>query len=129
MCGTRAAWRLGSPDREGVPMDEHGEVIELEQDVEQVGRVAAIDIAKASAMVCTRLPREGSGSGRKVQRTWLVGATTAVIAELADHLVCQSVELVVMEATSDYWRPFFYLLEARGLSRRCSTEHAVRLGL
>jgi len=96
-------------------MDEHGEVVELEQDVEQVGRVAAIDIAKASAMVCTRLPREGSGSGRKVRRTWPVGATTSAIAELADHLVCQSVELVVMEATSDYWRPFFYLLEARGL--------------
>src|SRR5207245_967719 len=32
-----------------------------------------------------------------------------------DHLACQGIELVVMEATSDYWRPFFYQLEARGL--------------
>ena len=89
----------------------------LEQELEQVARVAAIDIAKASAMVCTRLPKEGSALGRRVQRVWPVGATTNAIAELADHLVCQQVELVVMEATCDYWRPFFYLLEARGL--RC----------
>jgi transposase len=89
----------------------------LEQELEQVARVAAIDIAKASAMVCTRLPKEGSTVGRRVQRVWPVGATTNAIAELADHLICQQVELVVMEATCDYWRPFFYLLEARGL--RC----------
>nr|WP_234382883.1 IS110 family transposase [Streptomyces dysideae] len=35
--------------------------------------------------------------------------------ELGDKLVCQGVERVVMEATGSYWRPFFYLLEARGL--------------
>jgi transposase len=87
----------------------------LEQELEQVARVAAIDIAKASAMVCTRLPKQGSATGRRMQRVWPVGATTNAIAELADHLVCQQVELVVMEATCDYWRPFFYLLEARGL--------------
>jgi transposase len=76
----------------------------LEQELEQVARVAAIDIAKASAMVCTRLPKEGSALGRRVQRVWPVGATTNAIVELADHLVCQGVELVVMESTSDYVR-------------------------
>lgn len=96
-------------------MDGYGDVVELEQDLEQVSRVAAIDIAKASAMVCTRLPREGR-AGRRVQRVWPVSATTNAIEELADHLVCQEVELVVMEATCTYWKPFFYLLEARGLT-------------
>jgi transposase len=95
-------------------MDELAEVVELRVEVEQVERVAAIDIAKASGMVCTRLPGERAGA-RRVQRTWPVAAHTSAIAELADHLVCQGVELVVMEATSDYWKPFFYLLEARGL--------------
>lgn len=95
-------------------MDELAEVVELEQQVEQVARVAAIDIAKASAMVCTRLPGERH-PGRRVQRTWPVAAHTGAIAELADHLVCQGIELVVMEATSNFWRPFFYVLEARGL--------------
>ena len=28
----------------------------------------------------------------------------------------EGIERVVVESTSDYWRPFFYLLEARGLT-------------
>jgi transposase len=35
--------------------------------------------------------------------------------ELADHLRCQGIDRVVLESTSDYWRPFYYLLEAAGL--------------
>jgi len=34
---------------------------------------------------------------------------------LANHLVDLRIERVVMEATSDYWRRVFYLLEAHGL--------------
>uniref|UniRef100_UPI003906C078 IS110 family transposase n=1 Tax=Trujillonella humicola TaxID=3383699 RepID=UPI003906C078 len=33
----------------------------------------------------------------------------------ADQLVEQRIERVTVESTSDYWRGFFYLLEARGL--------------
>lgn len=36
-------------------------------------------------------------------------------AELANHLVDLRIERVVMEATSDYWKPVLYLLEAHGL--------------
>ncbi|MBS2536849.1 IS110 family transposase [Catenulispora sp. NF23] len=95
-------------------MNEDGEVVELFADEERLARVAAIDVGKNSAMVCTRLPGRGS---RRVQKTFPVGATTAAITELAGQLVAQQVELVVMESTSDYWRPFFYLLEDQGL--RC----------
>jgi transposase len=91
------------------------EVLELEQRIEQVARVAAIDVAKASGMVCTRLPSEANAA-RRVQRTWAVSATTEEIIALADHLVCQGVELVVMEATGVFWKPWFYLLEDRGLT-------------
>ena len=52
-----------------------------------------------------------------MQKTFEVGSTSRAIAELADHLACQGIELVVMESTSDHRRPYFYLLEARGL--RC----------
>ena len=94
----------GEPGAEGVRrMDEQGEVVELFGEDERVARVAAIDIAKASAMVCTRLP-SGRSSGRRVQRTWAVRSTSNAVMELADHLVCQGVELVVMESTSDYVR-------------------------
>ncbi|ACU72400.1 transposase IS116/IS110/IS902 family protein [Catenulispora acidiphila DSM 44928] len=95
-------------------MDDHAEVVELAVEVEQVGRVAAIDVAKASGMVCTRLPSETKAQ-RRVQRVWAVAATTDEITALGDHLVCQGVELVVMEATGVFWRPWFYLLEDRGL--------------
>ena len=95
--------------------DERAEVVEFET-VEYVSRVAAIDIAKASAMVCTRLPGAGN-TGRRVQRTWPVQANTTAIIELAGDLAASHVELVVMEATGVFWKPFFFLLEAHGL--RC----------
>jgi transposase len=44
-----------------------------------------------------------------------VPATTNAIIELAEQLACQGIQRVVVESTSDYWRPFVYLLEARGL--------------
>lgn len=31
------------------------------------------------------------------------------------RLACQGIQRVVMEATGNYWKPFFFLLEARGL--------------
>ncbi len=40
---------------------------------------------------------------------------TVALAELADYLAGQGIERVVLESTSDYWRPFLYILSARGL--------------
>jgi transposase len=90
------------------------EIEEREHEI-AVARVAAIDVAKASGMVCTRLPREGE-PGRFTTKVWTVDATTNAILEPADHLAGLRVEKVVLESTSDYWRPFFYLLEAVGLN-------------
>ncbi|MET3165485.1 UNVERIFIED_ORG: transposase, partial [Arthrobacter sp. UYEF10] len=41
---------------------------------------------------------------------------TGQILDLKEHLLKERVSLVVMEATSDYWRPFYYLLEDEGLN-------------
>ena len=71
-------------------------------------------VGKASAVVCTRVPRAG-GPGRFVTRVWPVGATTNEIIELAAHLAGQRAGKVVPESTSAWWRPFFYLMEAAGL--------------
>src|SRR6478672_3147910 len=79
-----------------------------------VERVAAIDVAKASGMVCVRVPHE-SRPGRRVSRVWEVAATTGAVTGLGDHLACQGIEKVTVESTSDYWRIWFYLLEAAGL--------------
>ena len=88
--------------------------LDVEDEQEVLARVAAIDVAKASGMVCTRVPHKNS-PGRRVTKVWQVSATTNAIIDLADHLVCAGIERVVVESTSDYWRPFFYLLEARGV--------------
>ena len=77
-------------------------------------RVAAIDVAKASGMVCVRVPHESRPGGR-VSRVWEVAATAGAVIELGDHLACQGIEKVSVESTSDYWRIWFYLLEAAGL--------------
>ena len=78
-------------------------------------RVAGIDIAKAKADVCTRLPPARDG-GRRASRLEEVPATAREILALAGRLLADGVELAVMEATSDYWRIWYYLLEAAGLT-------------
>jgi len=77
-------------------------------------RVAGIDIAKAKADVCTRLPPARLG-GRRASRLEEVPATAREILALAGRLLADGVELAVMEATSDYWRIWYYLLEGAGL--------------
>lgn len=94
-------------------MDVH-EVVELFDDEERLQQVAAIDVGKSQAMVCTRVPSLKNPE-RRVQKTFGVGTTTAAISTLAGQLTGLGVELVVMESTADYWRPFFYVLEAAGL--------------
>jgi transposase len=90
-------------------------------------RVAGIDIAKAKADVCTRLPPQRDG-GRRASRVEEVPATAREILALAGRLLSDGAELVVMEATSDYWRIWYYLLEAAGLNvQLVNPSHARQL--
>lgn len=84
--------------------DSDGEIIE---------RVAALDIGKAELVCCVRLP-SGGGSGRRVQEVSTYSTMTRSLQAMADRLADLGVTRVVMEATSDYWKPPFYLLEANG---------------
>ena len=89
-------------------------------------RAAGIDIAKAKADVCTRLPPQREG-GRRVSRVDdSVPATAPAILALAARLLADGVEVVVMESTSDYWRIWFYLLEAAGLNVRLVNSRDAR---
>ena len=81
---------------------------------ERLERVAAIDVAKATGKVCTRVPHP-SVMSRRLTKVWDVAATTNAVLALGDELVEMAIERVIVESTSDYWRPFVYLLEARGL--------------
>lgn len=82
-------------------MDE-SEVEETVEAEEVLARVAAIDIAKASGMVCLRVPAKVAG--RRTQQVWNVQATSNEILALADRLVAAGVQRVVMEATGVYVR-------------------------
>jgi transposase len=90
------------PASQEIPDAEHELVIE---------RVAAIDVAKAFGKVCVRTPRER----RRVSKVWDVEATTGAVGDLACQLTELGIEKVTIESTSDYWRIWYYLLEAGGL--------------
>ncbi len=94
-----------------------GQQVEVEDHEQIVERVAAIDVAKASGMVCTRVPHPAKASGKvcmrvphpsrpgkRLTKVWQVDATTNAITELAGQLAGLGVEKVTVESTSDYVR-------------------------
>ena len=72
-------------------------------------RCAGLDISKKDAKVCVRI--NGAGRRKTSETVTTFGATTRQIMAMRDHLAAQQVTCVVMEATGDYWKPFYYLLE------------------
>jgi transposase len=86
---------------------------ELAETQEIIERVAALDIGKAELVCCVRVPHEGR-AGRRLQEVEAYSTMTGSLLRLADRLRCLGVTRVVMEATSDYWKPVFYILEAHG---------------
>ena len=79
-------------------------------------RVAAVDVAKASGVVCMRLP-DPARPGRHANQIWdNVPAARARITELGRELLRHQVQMVTLESTSDYWRIWYYVLESIGLA-------------
>ena len=72
-------------------------------------RCAGIDISKRDAKVCVRIAGSGRRKAAETVTTW--GSMSRQILALRDHLAAEAVTCVVMEATGDYWKPFYYLLE------------------
>lgn len=90
------------------------EVLQEDQQVEEIiERVAALDIGKAELMCCVRVPHDGR-PGRRLQEVNSYSTMTRSLLRMADRLTELGVTRVVMEATSDYWKPVYYLLEAHG---------------
>ena len=87
-------------------------------------RCAGIDISKSDAKVCVRILPEGRAKPVVKTTTWQ--AMTADIIRLGHHLVDQGVDYVILEATGDYWKPFYYLLCEAGLNVGLVNPHHVR---
>ena len=78
-------------------------------------RVAAVDVAKAAGVVCTRTPHP-SRPGAQRASVWTVRARMNAIRVLGRQLRKDGIEIVTLESTSDYWRIWFFVLEACGLA-------------
>ncbi len=78
-------------------------------------RVAAVDVAKDSGMVCTRTPHP-SRPGARRSTVWTVKARMGAVRTLGRQLKKDGIEIVTLESTSDYWRIWFFVLEACGLA-------------
>jgi len=72
-------------------------------------RAAGMDISKRDVKVAVRKPGKRQGTYTTTVLTF--GATTKQVLALIDYLKDEQVTTVVMEATSDYWKPFYYLME------------------
>ena len=72
-------------------------------------RCAGLDISKRDAKVCVRIA--GAGRRRTLETVTTWSSMTNQVLALREHLIAEQVTCVVMEATGDYWKPFYYLLE------------------
>jgi hypothetical protein len=72
-------------------------------------RCAGLDMSKKDAKVCVRIA--GAGRRRTLETVTIWSAMTNQGLALGEHLISEQVTCVVMEATGDYWKPFYYLLE------------------
>ena len=86
---------------------------ETQETEEIIQRVAALDIGKAELVCCVRVPSQDQ-PGKRLQEVGTYATMTRSLLGMADRLRSLGVTRVVMEATSDYWRAAFYLLEAQG---------------
>lgn len=72
-------------------------------------RCAGLDVSKKDVKACIRVQGRGRRATSTTVTTW--GSTTTEILALREHLIAEQVGCVVIESTSDYWKPFYYLLE------------------
>ena len=75
-------------------------------------RCAGLDVAKDEVVACVRVP---DGRGGRDQEVRTFPTFTSGLEALAGWLAGEGVTQVVMEATGQYWKPVWYVLEERGL--------------
>src|SRR6201993_3258582 len=116
---------LPTTDTGGVRVGRTGTAVEVIH-----SRCAGLDISKRDAKVCVRVAGRGRGKTVETVTTW--ASMTSQILALRDHLIAERISCAVMEATSDYWKPFYYLLEDVGFdvllvnARHLKTSPAAR---
>ena len=90
-----------------------------------VERCAGLDVGKDEVVACVRTPRP-SGKGRQSELR-VFPTFTSSLEELADWLAGNGVVEVVMEATGQYWKPIWYVLEDRGFDLKLVNAKHVKM--
>lgn len=78
-------------------------------------RAAGVDVGKRFVVVCVRTPNP-QRPGTWALETERFESDPGEMRRLAGWLGERGVEVVVMESTSDYWRPVYYPLQDAGLN-------------
>ena len=90
-----------------------------------VERCSGLDVGKDEVVACVRVPAPDSRARRQEVRTF--ATFTAGLEALADWLAAEGVTQVVMEATGQYWKPIWYVLEERGFDLLLVNAHHVKI--
>jgi len=90
-----------------------------------IERCAGLDVGKDEVVGCVRTPSP-SGRGRSSELR-MFATFTSGLEELADWLSANGVVEVVMEATGQYWKPIWYVLEERGFELRLVNAKHVKM--
>lgn len=89
-----------------------------------VDRVAGLDVAKDEVVAAVRVP-DGARGRRQEIRTFRT--FTKNLEELADWLASEGVTEVVMEATGQYWKSLWYILEEREFDLKLVNARHVKI--
>ena len=89
-----------------------------------IERCAGLDVGKREVVACVRTP-DGEGGRRSEVRTY--DTFTSGLEALADWLGTEGVTEVVMEATGQYWKPIWYLLEDRHFELKLVNARHVKI--
>jgi transposase len=90
-----------------------------------VERCSGLDVGKDEVVACVRVPAPNGRGRRQEVRTF--ATFTSGLEALADWLADQGVTQVVMEATGQYWKPCWYVLEERGFQLLLVNAHHVKI--
>ena len=86
---------------------------------------AGLDVGKDEVVGCVRTPGPG-GKGR-CSEVRVFPTFTSGLEALADWMTENRVAEVVMEATGQYWKPIWYLLEERGFDLKLVNARHVKM--
>jgi transposase len=87
-------------------------------------RCAGLDVGKDEVVACIRVP-DGAGGRRQEVHTY--PTFSSGLESLAEWLQDHDVTQVVLEATGQYWKPIWYVLEERGLELLLVNARHVKL--